>query len=203
MRGHGVATELSRDLAQVDRGIRIGRLKAKVDELSGGAMIASSSEAEENSAVVESFWERVLAFESAPLGTNFAQLEEAGIQLPPADCLTDTQLHVRLWDVIHGLAKLQVFLSRTDHLSDRELYIQLWDNVLREETEIMPPDPKSAYHVDLLGGCSNEDIQTSLKYYDDESERAYWHQEFPNDPIPDHEDLPYCRDRDLPRWKYA
>jgi hypothetical protein len=203
MRGHGVATELSRELAQVDRGIRIGRLKSKVDALSGGSMITGGGGDYKNSAVVEAFWEQVLAFESAPLGTNFAQLEEAGIPLPPADCLTDTQLHVTLWDVIQGLAKLQVYLSRTDHLSDRELYIQLWDNVLREETEIMPPDPKTAYHVDLLGGCSNEDIQTSLKYYDDEGERAYWHDEFPNDPIPDHEELPYCRDQDLPQWEYA
>ncbi len=203
MIAQGVTTELSRELAQVDRGMRIGRLKAKVEALSGGTMIASSSDTDENSAVVEAFWERVLSFESAPLGTNFAQLEEAGIQLPPADSMTEPQLHAKLWDVIQGLAKLQVFLSRTDHLSDRDLYIRLWDNVLREETEMMPPDSKSADHVDLLGGCSNEDIQTSLKYYDDEAERSYWRGEFPNDPIPDHEDLPYCRDQNLPRWEYA
>jgi hypothetical protein len=203
MTGHRVATKLSQELAQVDRGIRIGRLKAQVAALSGGTMVDCSGEADENSAVVESFWEQVLLFESAELGTNFAQLEEAGMQLPPADSLTDTQLHAKLWEVIQGLAKLQVFLSRTDHLSDRELYIHLWGNVLREETEMMAPDPRSAYHVDILGGCSDEDLQTSLKYYDDEAERDYWHDQFPNDPIPDHEDLPYCRDRDLPKWEYA
>ncbi len=131
MIGHRVATKLSQELAQVDRSIRIGRLKAKVDALSGGTMVDCGGEADENSAVVESFWEQVLLFESAEMGTNFAQLEEAGMQLPPADSLTDTQLHVKLWEVIQGLAKLQVFLSRTDHLSDRELYIHLWDKVLR------------------------------------------------------------------------
>jgi hypothetical protein len=203
MAGHAVETELSQELATVDRGIRIGQLMAKVDALSGGRMLAGGSADHENSAVVEAFWERVLAFETAPLGTNFAQLEEAGILLPSADSLTDTQLHEKLWEVIQGLAELQVFLSRTDHLSDRELYVHLWEDVLRQETEIMPLDPKSADHVDILGGCSNEDIQMSLKYYADEAERAYWRHDFPNDPIPDHEEPPYCRDRELPRWAYA
>ena len=203
MRGYGVETELSRELEKVDRGIRIGRLQDKVRELNGGNMLVGGSVADDRSAVVEAFWERVLAFETAPLGTNFAQLADAGIQMPPADDMTDTQLHAKLWEVIQGLADLQIFLSRTDHLSDRELYIKLRDDVLRHETEIMPPDPNSACHIDMLGGCSNEDIQTSLKYYDDEAERDYWHEEFPNDPIPDHEDPPYCRDRDLPRWEHG
>ena len=86
MTGHRVATKLSQELAQVDRGIRIARLKAKVDALSGGTMVDCSGEADENSAVVESFWEQVLLFESASLGTNFAQLEEAGMQLLRPPC---------------------------------------------------------------------------------------------------------------------
>lgn len=45
---------------------------------------------------------------------------------------------------------------------------------------------------------SEEDTTIYLRYYADEPWRQSWHQEWPNFPIPEHEDPPYDRDRHLP-----
>jgi hypothetical protein len=96
-----------------------------------------------------------------------------------------------------------VFVEQTDHLSDRELYTHLWTDSLREETKAMPLAPNSAYHIQLLGSYSEEDMQLYLKYYADEAWRRQWHKDWPNDPIPPHEDPPYDRDRLLPKPDYG
>jgi hypothetical protein len=194
--------DLSRKLEKVDRRIRIERLKKEAEEISGGEMVASGSHQDDDSPVVEEFWERAVDFEKAPRGTHFAQLHKAGVALPLVDSLTDAELHDKLWEVINKLEELRTFLYHTDHLSDRELYALLWDDLLREETVIMPPNPDSACHLDIIGSGSEEDVQIGLKYYDDEEERAHWHESFPEDLIPDHEDPPYDRDRHLPKRDY-
>jgi hypothetical protein len=195
-------SELSRELEKVDRRIRIERLKKEAEEISGGEMVAWNGNEDEDSPVVEEFWERVLEFEKAPRGTRFAQLHKAGVALPLPDSLPDAELHEKLWEVINKLAELRVFLYHTDHLSDRELYALLWDDLLREQTAIMPPDGDSACHLDIIGSGSAEDVHIGLKYYDDEEERAHWHESFPEDLIPDHEHPPYDRDRHLPKRDY-
>jgi hypothetical protein len=192
-------SDLSRELDKVDRRLRIDRLKKEAEEISGGEMVASGGCEDDDSPVVEEFWERVVEFEKAPRGTRFAQLHQAGVALPPPDSLIEAELNEKLWEVIHKLAELRVFLYHTDHLSDRELYALLWDDLLREETVIMPPDSDCACHLDVIGSGSEEDVRIGLKYYDDEEERACWHERFPEDPIPDHEDPPYDRDRHLPK----
>jgi hypothetical protein len=130
-------------------------------------------------------------------------LESAGVSLPPPDSLNDEELTIKLWEVIHKLALLQVFIEQTDHLSDRELYKHLWTDSLREETKALPLDANSAWHIQLLSGGSEEDNQLYLKYYADDVWRQQWHQDFPKDPIPAHEDPPYDRDRLLPKPEYG
>ena len=196
-------SELSRELGKADRRIRIERLKKEVEEVSGGEMVTSGSEEDEHSPIVEEFWERVLEFERTPRGTRFSQLHKAGVALPLPDSLADAELHEKLWEVINKLAELRVFLYHTDHLSDRELYTRLWDDLLREESMIMPLGPDSACHMDVIGSGSEEDIEIGLKYYDDEEERALWRARSPEDPIPDHQDPPYDRDRHLPKRDYG
>jgi hypothetical protein len=112
--------------------------------------------------------------------------------------MNDAQLQTKLWDVINGMAVLGSYLSNTDHLSDRQLYEVLWTDILREPTSVCANNAGIACHIDILGGCSEEDLQLRLKYYADEEERLYWADQYPDDIVPPHEPLPYDRDRRLP-----
>ncbi|MEI7869901.1 MAG: hypothetical protein WCI11_18595 [Candidatus Methylumidiphilus sp.] len=62
----------------------------------------------------------------------------------------------------------------------------------------MPIDGDSAWHVDLVGSGSEEDIERYLRYYADEKTRQDWAKDFPDDVVPEHETPPYDRDRHLP-----
>ena len=181
---------------------RIEDLKRRAEELCDGQMELRVSE-NCSAEVEETFWERVVAYEEAPLTTNFHQLESAGVTLPPPDSLDDQELTVKLWEVIHKLAFLRVFIDQTDHLTDRELYSHLWTDVLQEKVKALPPSANSAWHIPLLGACSEEDIQLDLKYYADDDFRQHWEKDFPNDLMPAHEDPPYDRDRFLPKADYG
>jgi hypothetical protein len=184
-----------------DQDKRIEDLKRRAQELCGGQMEAGTMD-DCPVELEESFWKYVVDYEEAPLTTNFQQLEEAGVSLPAPDSLNDEELTAKLWEVIHKLALLRVFISQTDHLSDRELYTHLWTESLREETPMLPPSANGAWHIEMLGGWSAEDTQLYLKYYADEAWRQDWHKDWPSDPIPPHEALPYDRDRLLPKPDY-
>jgi hypothetical protein len=149
--------------------------------------------------VSESFWRQVVDYETAPVACDFDRLVEAGVELPEPETLTDAELTAKLWEVIQRLAEMRVFLSNTDHLSDRELYTHLWSESLREFSPEMPRDENSAWHIDILGGCSEEDMFLYRKYYADEEYRRQWQQDWPDDEMPPHEDPPYDRDRSLPK----
>lgn len=188
--------------AEDDRDKRIEDLKRRAEELSDGQMEIVTDDgcpAE----LEESFLNYVVEYEEAPWTTNFEQLETAGVSLPAPDSLNDQELTAKLWEVIDKLALLRIFVEQTDHLSDRELYTHLWTDSLREETKLLPATGNGAYHIQPLGGCSEEDNRLYLKYYADESWRRHWHKDFPDDPIPEHEDPPYDRDRLLPKPDYS
>jgi len=181
-----------------DQDKRIEDLKRRAEELCGSQMEVQALDgcpAE----VEESFWQHIVRYEEAPWTTHFHQLESAGVSLPPPDSLNDQELTEKLWEVIHALALLRVFIEQTDHLSDRELYGTLWIDCLREESKDLPPSANSACHIPILGACSEEDILLDLKYYADEDERRQWQEDFPDYSLPEHEDPPYDRDRLLPR----
>jgi hypothetical protein len=146
----------------------------------------------------EEFLDHILFMEGVGEQPLFDALESGGVQLPQSAMINDAQLHAKLWEVIKAMALLGQYLSRTDHLSDRQLYELLWNELLREPTSICPNNPNAACYIDILGGCSEEDLQFNLKYYADEDERLAWADEFPEDVIPPHEDLPFDRDRLLP-----
>jgi hypothetical protein len=55
------------------------------------------------------------------------------------------------------------------------------------------------WHVDVLGGCSEEDLILLMRHYSSAEERARWAEEFPDFPMPPMEKPPYDRDRRLPR----
>lgn len=181
-----------------DRDKRIEDLKRRAEELCDGQMELGTLD-DCSSETEEAFWKHVVDYEEAPWTTHFHQLESAGVALPEPDSLNDQELAIKLWEVIHKLALLRVFIEQTDHLSDRELYRHLWTDSLREETKMLPPSSDSAWHIQLLGGGSEEDNWLYLKYYADDASRQQWQEDFPNDPVPAHEDPPYDRDRLLPR----
>jgi hypothetical protein len=184
-----------------EREKRIAELKRQAEELTGGEMVEGEME-DTPPEVAEGFWQHVVDYEKAPWTTNFKQLEESGMELPAPETLKDEQLTKKLWEVIHRLALMRVFLNETDHLSDRELYTELWTDMLREEVKAMPLDEDSACHLSPLGGCSEEDIQLQMKYYADEEWRRQWQEDFPDFAMPEHEDPPYDRDRFLPQPDY-
>ncbi len=181
---------------------RINELKDKVKEVVGGEMTTWESD-ECPSEQAEQFWQYVLNYEKAPWTTNLKQLEEVGMKLPAPETLDDREITAKLWGLIHRLAFMRVFLSQTDHLSDRELYTQLRSETLHDETKALPYDEDSACHIDLLGSGSDEDTHLYLKYYADQDERQHWLNDFPDIPMPDHEDPPYDRDRYLPQATYG
>jgi hypothetical protein len=181
---------------------RIEDLKRRAEELGDGQMEAGPLD-DYPAEVEEEFWQHVVDYEEAPWTTNLQQLEKAGVSLPPPDSLKDEELTAKLWEVIQKLALLHVFIEQTDHLSDRELYTHLWTDSLREETKEMPMAANSAYHIQILGSGSEEDNMLYLKYYADDAARQQWQEDFPGDPIPRHEVLPYDRDRALPKPDYG
>jgi hypothetical protein len=181
----------------VDREIRIERMKHELEEIIGGPFI-SGSFAEVSPELEEIFLERACEFEKAPRGTSFNRLVQLGVKMIPPVELDDARLNSKLSEVVRALAGMQCFLYDTDHLSDRELYTWLWTDGLREET----PDLSrlgGAWHTSPIGSGTDEDIAIHMTYYASKKERHLWKKEFPKDPLPPHRPLPYNRDKNLPR----
>lgn len=185
------------DLERVDQEIRENELRARFGAVH--AEISPDCPPE----ISDDFIRRMEAFENGPFITQLDRLTRSGLVLPPPAELDDDALIAKLSELIEALARDRTYLSQTDHLSDRELYEHLWNESLREEVPDLPPDPDGAWHIDILGGCSEEDMFLSRKYYDSEEDRQRWHEEWPNDEMPPHEDPPYDRDRHLPQATYA
>lgn len=184
-----------------ERRERIELLRKQIDsEVDGPVVHGSVSDC--SSDVEEEFLKYVLAYETAAMTTHMACLERAGYTPPPAASLDDDALRRELWTLIGKLADIRVFLYSTDHLSDRDLYTALYDDLLRHEVEDMSSDLDGAWHLDILGSCSDEDTELYLRHYADEDHRAHWRKQFPAEPMPQHEDPPYDRDRHLPQREY-
>ncbi len=144
------------------------------------------------------FARKMLLFEEGPTTTNFQQLVDSGVAMPPPDAIADADLTTKLWEVLHGLSQLRVYLDETDHLSDRELYTTLWNDVLRTEVPAIDEIGFNA-RVQLLSTGGEPETTLYLKYFADRQWRDDWLKEFPDIEMPDHEDPPYDRDRLMPR----
>src|SRR5438128_4794090 len=108
------------DREDVDREIRIEKLKHELDRLAGGSMI-SGGFGDVPLAIEESFLEYARKFEEAELDTTFNRLVERGIVLEPPSELDDASLHAKLGNLLCALATMRCFVENTNHLSDREL----------------------------------------------------------------------------------
>ncbi len=142
------------------------------------------------------------AFEEQEESSLFDDLTQAGVTLPAPDELDDPQLTAKLWEVIDAMALRGNFLYNTDHLSDRQLYAELWNDVLREPyVSVSVPEQvgQGFFFIDMVGSGSEEHTFLQLKHYADEEYRRNWLADWPDDPMPDHEDPLYDRDRLLPQ----
>jgi hypothetical protein len=186
------------NLDDVDREIRIERMKQELNEISDGTMIYESPSPLPLE-MEEEFLEHVLAFERAEFDTDFNRLVRSGVSLPPLAELDDRSLSSKITEIILELAEMRCFVTNTDHLSDGQFYEWLWRHGLREETPDTSGMPAGAWHTSPIGAGSEEDTMIWLTYYADEEDRQRWHNDFPNHAIPDHQPLPFDRDRFLPK----
>lgn len=184
-------------LESVDCEIRIEKLRREIDKVAGSEMI-SGKIADCDPKLEEAFLENVLALETHGFVSPFDTLIKAGFDLPAPEKLDDVALTTKLWELIRELAKRRLFLHSTDHLNNRELYIWLVTDALREEMMGFGL-PFGNCHLDVLGGCSEEDIMLAMRYYSDDEERERWMKDFPDFEMPPKEKLPYDRDRLLPK----
>lgn len=143
------------------------------------------------------YWELVYDNEEAPLTTDAEELKRAGFELPAEATLSDAALALKLRELIDELARMRVYLTSTDHLTDRDLYRVLTESLLLEERHDVPMAPGSAWHLDVLGGWSDEDRLVYLQYYADEGERDEAADE--GTEVPPRRRRPANRDASLPR----
>lgn len=183
------------DLDGLNQEERIAKLREELEKLGGTTTTLESMPAD----IEEEFLRHVLEYESAEPITLFRLLENAGVQIPLPTDLDDVALSTKLIEITEKLGALGAYLLHTNHLSDRALYEYLYHDGLREESVLFPENPSYAYMIDLTGSGSEEDNQTYLKYYADEEYRKQWALDWPDDPMPAHEDPPYDRDRTLPQ----
>ncbi|HYI11765.1 MAG TPA: hypothetical protein VEK57_22090 [Thermoanaerobaculia bacterium] len=134
----------------------------------------------------DSFMRHIAALEEEPTETIREQMAARGLEVAGD-----------LWSFIRQLAELGIVIERTDHLDDEALFSFLLGYL--DEYVDLPMDPAMTMHIDVLGGCSPEDIELNLRYYADEEEREWWRSDFPKDELPpQHEQPPFDRDRLLP-----
>ena len=174
---------------------RINKLRAELEKLGGNTSTLESMPAD----MEEEFLRHVLEYETAEQISLLRLLENSGLEVPPPESLDDDTLKIKLKEIIDRMASVGSYVLHTNHLSDRDLYDYLYHEALREETVLFPENPSYAYMIDLTGSGSEEDNQTYLKYYADEEYRRQWAHDWPNEPMPEHEEPPFDRDRFLPQ----
>jgi hypothetical protein len=174
---------------------RINKLRAELEKLGGSTSTLESMPAD----MEEEFLRHVLEYETAEQISLLRLLENSGLEVPPPESLDDDALKIKLKEIVDRMASVGSYLLHTNHFSDRDLYDYLYHEALREETVLFPENPSYAYMIDLTGSGSEDDNQTYLKYYADEEYRRRWAHDWPNDPMPEHEEPPFDRDRFLPQ----
>ena len=174
---------------------RINKLRAELEKLGGNTSTLESMPAD----MEEEFLRHVLEYETAEQISLLRLLENAGLEVPAPETLDDDTLKIKLKEILDRMASVGAYVLHTNHLSDRDLYDYLYHDALREETVLFPENPSYAYIIDLTGSGGEDDNATYLKYYADEEYRRQWAHDWPDDPIPEHEEPPFDRDRFLPQ----
>jgi hypothetical protein len=177
-----------------DRQSRIRRLEEELRARGAEFQVGPDLDKE----MTESFLEEILSFERAPRRTLRQWLSEAGYAPPPMDSIAEPDLRSELDRFMDHLAFLRVYVEHTDHLDDRQLYTWLTDSSTLE-IALPPPDSARAVHLNVIGGCSEEDNTIFLAHYAPAAERRHWKKEFPDEKLPARTPPPHHRDAGLPK----
>lgn len=142
------------------------------------------------------FLRSVIQFETNKGPTIAQSLIEHGIPLPDPSSLSEDAVTEKLWEVINGLAQLGHYLSKTDHLSDLDLYQYLWSELLNEKNCVLGEEfgTIGEYH-EVIDTLSID----FYRYYGDELDMLSFYDIHPDSEPPEHEELPFDRDKDLPQ----
>lgn len=182
---------------RIEQALRLGELRKEVMDRTGGPAFEGGT-GNLPMDTQESFWEYVLAFESAERTTLASRLlKEADFVAQDPDALDGPgQLQAALWELLHALASIRVYAHFTDHLDDAELYRLLVKEALPNETTAPPSGFAVNTRIDVSEYGTPEDpdgTDTWLRYYADEQIRSEW-----DGPVPPKASLSYERDSQLP-----
>lgn len=185
------------DDPRIAQALRLGELRKEVMDRVEGPSFEGGTE-NLSMPAQEQFWQHVLAFEKAGQTTTEARLREEAKFVPrDPDTLTEPkELDHALWQLLHALASIRIFVHFTDHLSDADLYRLLVKGALPDETPALPPELEINTRIDATeyGTADDPDgTDTWLRYYADDHNRAQW-----DGPVPPKSPPPYSRDRLLP-----
>src|SRR4051812_14432121 len=102
--------------SDIDRQIRIDKMRHELDEIAAGNMFSGSFGPVPPN-IEEAFLKQAFVFERAELDTDFNRLLKRGVVMVPPPELDDTALSAKLREVIRALAEMRCFLHDTDHLN--------------------------------------------------------------------------------------
>lgn len=186
------------DNETIETALRLGELRAEVQEVLGAEVAALSLEGlplpEQ-----EALWRRVLAFEKAPAISIFEHLQQRCSYCPPEPSVLEKSglWEESLWRLIRELAGMGVYFDCTNHLGDEELYRMIWEKVLGETLCPLSPESKlcNLYEMDEYGLPDEPDpAMVYLQYYADDEFRERIRREFPECRLPARR--PCCSHRD-------
>ncbi|MCC5836088.1 MAG: hypothetical protein JJU20_15275 [Opitutales bacterium] len=181
----------------IEQALRLGELRKEVMHRIDGPTFEGGTEGIPMETQV-SFWEHVLAFESAEESTLAERLKHEACFVPvePDELKDETAISTALWDLIRALASIRVFVFDTDHLCDADLYRLLVYGALPEPRMVPPAGSQWNCRIDACEHGTSDDpdgTMTWLRYYASEDVRSTW-----EDEVPPRENPPYDRDRFLP-----
>ena len=189
------------DSADVDREIRIGKLKDEIAEATGSEMQEMKT-GEIPPAIEEAYLAQVRDMERDGWQRPMDELAKQNAAPLPPDELTDEALPSCLWQLLHSLACRGFYVQRTDHLSDRALYEALWKKGLREEAILPGRSRTGGFFYDTIGSYGDEDMQIFHRYYETEESRARHLASYPKETPPPRETPPFSRDWRVPQGPF-
>lgn len=131
--------------------------------------------------------------------TPIQRFAEESLPLLPPDEITDEALPAMLWELLHHLGRVGVYLRRSDHLNDREFYEVLWKRVVRQPAKLPSGRHHRGWCYDLFGKPTDDRRQIWLRFLATDDERVEQAKSSPEYPLPVKETPVWRRDWRLPQ----